>query len=188
MNFAFVNAVVILMKEEDIELINQARADRRKGDLLHARTLLDLAVQLTHEHDHHAKGTLYNLYAQLHRDEKSMEKAIEMYTLALSAFQKEDSELDVAHTLRHLADIETELGQNEKAREKYARVLKIYNDHPDVNKVNLANALRGQAILMEHINNNAEAVKSWKEAQKIYKEAGITAGVDECKRHLQSQD
>ena len=50
--------------------------------------------------------------------------------------------------------------------------------------MDIANTLRGLALLQELKGNQEQAVQRWRGALAIYQSCGISEGVDECARHL----
>ena len=88
------------------------------------------------------------------------------------------------HTLRHIADIEAELGLHDEASRNYARVIDTYRKSSSTHPMDLANALRGRAILSEILHETDQARADWNEAQDIYAAHHIDEGVEECREHL----
>ena len=92
--------------------------------------------------------------------------------------------LGEAHALRHMADIHLDHGNLEAAREHYESALGIYRSVGDGHSLDLANAIRGYAILLGEVDENAASVERWEEARAIYRACGIEAGVEEADQHL----
>ena len=57
--------------------------------------------------------------------------------------------LRYAHAVRHVADIDREAGSKEKAETGYADAMAVYRGEPGASKLDVANALRGYALLRQ---------------------------------------
>ena len=60
----------------------------------------------------------------------------------------------------------------------------LYRGDPETEPLNLANALRGYALLKQALGDVEATRASFKEARELYAELGIDAGVEECDRCL----
>lgn len=89
-----------------------------------------------------------------------------------------------AHALRHWADILRREGQVDASLTLYREVLDLYRTAPDTAPMNLANALRGFALLQSHPVPGDSALAAWREARDIYAANGVDAGVEECEHWL----
>lgn len=91
-----------------------------------------------------------------------------------------------AHAIRHLADIARRAGERNRAERHYRRALSIYRDDPETAPMNLANALRGFALLQSRSGGpTPEALAAWREARRIYHQHNVASGVSECDEWLQ---
>lgn len=104
----------------------------------------------------------------------------ELYRQAATAFGDDLS--GRAHCLRHIGDLERELGRSTQAREALREAESLYRT--SVNDVlSLANAVRLLALL-----DGDRAM--WRDARTLYEKAGIERGLDlgaafaECDKHL----
>jgi len=86
----------------------------------------------------------------------------------------------LAHAIRHLADIHRDLGDTPSAESCYREALSLYRDLPDVGPVDLANAIRPLALLLESQGKSGEARSLFEEARGLYATGGVQAGVAEC--------
>jgi tetratricopeptide (TPR) repeat protein len=127
------------------------------------------------------------LVAKGYRDrrENRITDALRNYELAAALYREQDNPLRLAHTVRHVADILRGLGRWEEARALYAEAIEIYRAQPDSVALDMANALRGSALLKEA--TGADAVELWREARGLYAAAGIDAGVEEADRRIAAQ-
>ena len=105
--------------------------------------------------------------------------AVEIYR------QNNDEPLRLAHTGRHLADILRGEGAFELARPLYEEALKIYRGHKEASSLDVANAIRGFALLESAIGSKKEATALWQEARKLYESVDVQAGVQESDVQLE---
>jgi hypothetical protein len=85
--------------------------------------------------------------------------------------------LALAHTIRHVADIHRVQGNPQLAEPCYDEALGLYRANAATPPLDLANAIRGLALL-----KNDKAL--WAEARDLYASLDVQAGVDECSRWL----
>jgi len=121
---------------------------------------------------------------QIERDLGRGERALPLYEEAVELCLALDDLPALAHTLRHLGDIHQDAGSFSAAEVPYQQALALYRRLADTPAPELANALRPYALLREHLGESEAARGLWREARALYLAAGITAGVDECDRHL----
>jgi tetratricopeptide (TPR) repeat protein len=121
---------------------------------------------------------------QIERDRKNVGAALMHYQLAVELFRKLDSPLTLAHTIRHVADILLDEGKLEPAQRHYEEALSIYCAHEETPPLDLANTLRGYALLKEGSRKTEEATMLWKQTQALYEQLGIEPGVTECRSHV----
>jgi tetratricopeptide (TPR) repeat protein len=87
-----------------------------------------------------------------------------------------------AHCLRHIGDLERELGRRGEAREALRKAEHLYRG-PAADSLSLANTVRLQALL------ESDPAR-WREARALYEQAAAETGLDltaafaECDRHL----
>ena len=147
--------------KEDLEArIARLRLDGRSGQLAFA--LRDLGELCRKLHDPAA--------------------ALAAYREAVGLLRAHARDLKLAHTVRHLGDVHMDAGRASEAEPCYVEALAIYRSHPDPDPLDLANAIRGMAILREQQGGNAVALELWREAATLYQRCGVTAGVEESRR------
>ena len=122
--------------------------------------------------------------ARVVQAQRSLETAEENLDKAASLLLPITSAQRRAHIIRHQADIAAELGLSSESFVHYEAALSIYRRDPLTNPMDLANALRGFALLKERWKEFQEAKKMWREAREIYTSFGIEEGVIECNAHL----
>jgi len=121
---------------------------------------------------------------QIERDRKNIGAALKHYQIAVELLRKQDDPLILAHTVRHVADILLGEGNLEPAQRHYEEALAIYCAHETTPPLDLANALRGYALLMEESRKIEEATMLWRQANALYEQLEIEAGVTESQSHL----
>ncbi|HKS21176.1 MAG TPA: tetratricopeptide repeat protein [Thermoanaerobaculia bacterium] len=106
------------------------------------------------------------------------------YEEAVAALRTSGPPLKLAHTVRHLADIYRRAGDQGRAERCYDESLDLYRSHPEARPLDFANALRGAALLQELIGKPQQAAQLWRQAEALYRETNVDAGVEEATRHL----
>ncbi len=162
---------------------HQARREHRFDDAKRIFTEAVEAARLSKD-----KPWLAQAYTELGRTERDLREtgaALLHYEEAAAVYRKLDDPLRLAHTVRHVADILRGSGQFEPAGPHYREALEIYRAHPETPPLDLANALRGHALLQEEIGEKQEAVALWREARELYAAVNVQAGVDEGDRRIE---
>lgn len=121
---------------------------------------------------------------QIERDMHHPETALPLYEEAVSIYRDEDDPLALAHTIRHVADIQQGLAQLDFAELRYREALAIYRTQPETSKLDLANTIRGLAILTFDTGRTDEAKVLWQEAHDLYSAVDVKAGINESSRRL----
>ena len=67
----------------------------------------------------------------------------------------------------------------------YVEAIELYRWHTETPPLDLANAMRGYALLQERLGNNDEAVALWREARELYAQVNVLAGVEEGDRRIE---
>ena len=124
------------------------------------------------------------LLGQIERDTDHREKAVKLYEEAAAISREVDEPLRFAHTVRHLADLHCELGSLHLAEGFYNESLGIYRRERDALPGDLANAVRGFAVMKDSAGASEQARVLWEEARSLYRDLGIEAGVEECNARL----
>ena len=119
------------------------------------------------------------------RRDGDVASALDRYQAAVKALRTIDAPERLAHTIRHVADIQRKLNLSSTAEANYAEALALYRAEPATGKLDLANALRGYALLREDTGDLAAARAMWLEARELYRALALQPGVDESRRHLE---
>jgi tetratricopeptide (TPR) repeat protein len=122
--------------------------------------------------------------AQIERDLGNTNAALRLYEEADPIYRAENDLLRLAHTVRHVADIHQDMGQLDLAEPHYHEALNIYRSHKETPPLDLANAVRGLALLKSESGNTEEARRLWQEARDLYAAVNVEAGVKESTRRL----
>jgi tetratricopeptide (TPR) repeat protein len=173
------------MAQEVEELLNRAAQARREERLEDARQDLAQALNLSREHGNEIyRARALKGLGQIERDLGNGEAALELYERAAAIYRSAGHEPGLAHTIRHVADIQQELGRREVAEPCYREALAIYRRHPETSALDLANVIRGLAILTFDAGQTEETRALWGEARDLYAAADVQAGVNESSRRL----
>ena len=172
------------MSSDLAKLLEQAWSKRREELYADAEALLIKARDLCEEDDYDALGRIYHIYMQLDYDQGNLSKALELCQESLSYYKKTNLPDRIAHSTRHLADLQCHLGQNAESESNYQVAIGMYRDSPVHQAGNLANALRGFAIVLENRKKIDEAITAWRETKTLYQSLGLEAGVDEATQKL----
>ena len=164
------------------ELLEEAWNQRRVGNYEKARELVERAKERTKDDDYNSLGRIFHVYAQFHSDKNDLPKALEMYEQSLEFYRKADNRDKIAHSTRHIADNQRELGQDENSERNYRLAVGIYKSNTRTFAGDLANALRGFAIVLESRNKIPEAIAAWEETKDLYRECDLQMGQDEAQR------
>src|SRR5580765_2441380 len=160
----------------------QARRDHRPAD---ARRDLIEAVSTCRKTEERQRlaGALTGL-GQIERDLKNPGAALQHYEEAAAIYRSAGKPLKLAHTVRHIGDIHQDEGRLQPAEPYYHEALAIYRAHKETPPLDLANAIRGLALLKSSIGATQEAKALWEEARDLYAAVGVEAGVRESARRI----
>ncbi|MDX1578409.1 MAG: hypothetical protein R3266_07985, partial [Gemmatimonadota bacterium] len=84
-----------------------------------------------------------------------------------------------------LCDVYRATGRVDRAGALCREALELYRElEAETSPVELANALRSEALLLEVRGEVAEARSAWTEVRDLYARAGVGAGVEESEARL----
>jgi tetratricopeptide (TPR) repeat protein len=177
-------------------LLNQGYQARGEHRHANAKAIYTEAIDLcTSSNDQpHLAQSLTGL-GQIERDLGETDSALEHYQDAVAILRTVDEPQSLAHTVRHVGDILRESSQPNLALSCYEEALAIYRSHPETNTLDLANTLRGSALLQADLGNSQAAIEMWKEAGQLYNqvwqepgspfsEADLMPGILESQRQI----
>jgi tetratricopeptide (TPR) repeat protein len=121
---------------------------------------------------------------QIERDLHETRSALRHYEDAVAIYRTLDDPLVLAHTVRHVGDILRNQGSLEQAAPHYKEALEIYRSHEETPPLDLANAIRGYALLKTGTGDKEEAAKLWQESGGLYAAVGVQAGVAESEAQV----
>lgn len=166
--------------------IDSARAARREARMEDALEKYQEIVALSRKNG--AKETLIvglKGLAQIESDRGKFGAALPYYLEAVSQSRELQDELLLAHTIRHLADVHRKIGDLDSAESCYQEAISIYRADSRTSPLELANAIRPMALLMEKLFRIHDAKKLWEEAERLYTSAAVGEGVAECRHAIE---
>ena len=166
------------------KLLDEAWRRRREENYEDARALLIKARGLCEEDDYNSLARIHHIYMQFDYDQGNLSNALELCHKSLAFYHKANNSDKIAHSTRHIADLQCHLGDDTSSESNYRTAISIYKDNPDTQAGDLANALRGFAILLEKRGKIQEAITAWEEAKELYQAGHVQCGVDEAGRKL----
>ncbi len=168
-------------------LLERARIAKTELRLEDATELFRKALTDCGTSDNRAmRASLYEELAYVERNLHDLDTSQSHYRQASEIYRSLDNPLKTAHTVRHAADILREQMKPYEAAPLFAESLEIYRRHKDTPPLDLANAIRGFALLKEQVGERKEALNLWREARDLYELTGIEAGVSESDRRIRS--
>jgi tetratricopeptide (TPR) repeat protein len=161
-------------------LLEQGRTAKKERRLQEATDLFRKALTESQtSKDRSLRAVLYEELAYVERNLHELEAAEAHYCQASEIYRSLGNPLKTAHAVRHAADILREQKKLDEAAPLYAESLEIYRGRKDTPPLDLANAIRGFALLKEQAGDREEALSLWREARDLYQLTGIEAGVAE---------
>ena len=113
-------------------------------------------------------------------------QAVQHYERAAELARSAKDKHSLAHALRHISDIVREQGEVERALATSVEVVALYRAHGG-SVLELANALRVNALALQATGRPDAAMSLWVEVRRLYNDADVEAGVEECDRYLRDQ-
>ena len=169
-----------------IEVVLRTAREARNEQRFHdaKRAMIEGLESCRHKGQQTELPVVLKALGQIERDMGNPEVALPLYEEAVTIYRKQDQPFALAHTIRHVADIQQDLGRTDLAEPNYREALAIYRDHPETSPLDLANAIRGLAILIFDTGKREEARTLWQEAHDLYAAAHVEPGVQESARRL----
>jgi tetratricopeptide (TPR) repeat protein len=131
------------------------------------------------------------LVAELHAELAYVERALHdeqsaeaHYRRAAEMFKVLRDPLRTAHNMRHLADILRETGKPLEAAPFYCESIEFFRKSGEY-PLQLANALRGLALMQCDLGDFAGSLQSWAEAKALYQMVSVDAGVAESRKRIE---
>jgi tetratricopeptide (TPR) repeat protein len=164
-----------------IEQGRKARLDRRLED---ARSLFRQALkECCSDDDPRLEAELHAELAYVERALHDEQSAEADYRKATEMFRTLGDRLRTAHNMRHLADILRETGKPREAAPFYSESIEFFRKSGEY-PLQLANALRGMALMQGDLKDFAGSLQSWAEAKALYQMVSVDAGVAESRKRI----
>jgi tetratricopeptide (TPR) repeat protein len=153
---------------------------RKQGRPADARAIFFKAVRsAAEEGDRPSLAEALCGLGQSERDIGNLEASSHHYANAVILYREIGPPERLAYALRHEAEVRREECQPTAAEPLYLEAETLYRQLGDSAKLDLANTLRGLALL-----NPKNSKPLWLEARALYAEQKIDAGVAECDEYL----
>jgi tetratricopeptide (TPR) repeat protein len=174
-----------MMNDQLAELIAHGRAARDNGRLDDAKDCFVAAVaQGRKTRDQTQFVQALTELGQLDRQLGNLTSALKHYLDVVAIYRAQKNSLLLAHAVREVADIYREQGQVDKAVPFYQEALEIYRLQELAPPLELADSLRGYALLAADTADPEETMMLWYEAMAHYAEAGSADRVAECQSQI----
>ena len=173
------------MANEAEALIHQGYQASREGRRLQAKEAFQQAIaaaKLTP--DQAILAEAIKGLGKIERDLGETDASLAHYRQSVQLLRCLDDPLNLAHTVRHVGDILRESGQVEPAESCYAEALRLYRGHLQTPVLDLANTLRGYALLRAEKGDRESAITMWQEAGHVYGSLNLEAGVNESRSQV----
>jgi tetratricopeptide (TPR) repeat protein len=162
-------------------LLEEGYQARRKGLVAHSRQLfLDAVRQASAVNDQASLAAAFCGLAQAEVDIGNCDAARHQYALAATLYRRIGPPERLAYAVRHEADVLRKLKQFEEARRLYLEAKRIYSQQNPEPTLDLANTVRGLALVSESFGRSGATISLWKQARELYLTANAPAGVQEC--------
>ena len=169
------------------ELLARGYGARAENDPAESRAAFFEAVRIASlEADRPALAEALCGLAQAERDIGALGPASHQYANATVLYRAMGPPVRLAYALRHEADVLREMCRPAEAEPLYLEAEIIYRQLGASNTLDLANTLRGLALVNESTGKIDQSKKLWTEARKLYGDCNVEAGVAECDTKLSS--
>jgi tetratricopeptide (TPR) repeat protein len=174
-----------MMSSPAAELVSRGYEARKEKRLADAKSCFAQAVERCRKaNDRLLLAQALSGLGQIERDMGNPVQALRHYSDAVDLRRTEDDPLLLAHSIRHVADILREQKQLAKSATCYEEAIEIYRSQKHTPPLDLANAIRGYALLKADLGDPEEATFLWHESMALYAEAGVPAGVAESQSQI----
>jgi tetratricopeptide (TPR) repeat protein len=167
------------------KLLKQGYQARREDRLTAAKAHFAEAIDLCRQADDRAMlARALTGRGQIESDLHETSAALSDYEDAVAIYRTLDDPLVLAHTVRHVGDILRRQGKLELAAPCYSEALALYRANEQTPPLDLANAIRGYALLSADSGERANARLLWNEARDLYAAVEVPEGVAESERQI----
>jgi tetratricopeptide (TPR) repeat protein len=169
------------MGETFQELFARGYQARRENRIADSRAIFIKAVRsAAEEGDRPSLAEALSGLAQAERDIGNLEAARLHYAGAATLYREIGPPARLAYAIRHEADILREESLPAEAEPLYLEAESIYRSQGEKAALDLANTLRGLALVAESSGKPDASKSLWQEARQLYAKCNVEAGVAEC--------
>src|SRR5580698_2088869 len=173
------------MSETFKELFARGYQARRENRIADSRAVFIQGVRSAAEQgDRPSLAEALSGLAQAERDIGNLEAARHHYANAAILYREIGPPERLAYAIRHEADLLRKEDRFAEAEPLYLEAASIYREQGDEAALDLANTLRGLALLAESSGKPDAAKSLWQEARQLYTKCNVQAGVAECDEKL----
>ena len=123
---------------------------------------------------------------EMQRSQPGSDGGVAAYQEAIAILRQHSVPLRLAHAVRHLGDIYRHAGDFDQAAHCYDEALELYRrNEGEARPLDIANALRGAALLKEKTGDAKTAIEFWEGARTIYAAENIEKGAAEGARRIE---
>ena len=173
------------MDETFPELFARGYQARRENRIADSRAIFIQAVRsAAEEGDRPSLAEALCGLGQAERDIGNLQAARLHYAGAATLYREIGPPERLAYAIRHEADVLREESRLAEAEPLYLEAASIYRKQGDEAALDLANTLRGLALLAESSGKPDASQPLWQEARQLYAKCNVQAGVAECDQKL----
>ena len=167
-------------------LLKQASSARSRGEAAESERLFKEAAAQAETTESIERAEALTGVAQSRRDKGDSLGASIYYAEAITLLRTASATTQLAHALRHAAEIRSEMKEYGVAGTQIEEAIRLYRslqyaNSDEADPLDLANALRVSAL-----NDERRALAAWAEAEQLYAAANIPAGVTESQQHREN--
>ncbi len=173
------------MGENFQELFARGYKARKENRIADSRAIFIKAVRsAAEEGDRPSLAEALCGLGQAERDIGNLEAARLHYAGAATLYREIGPPQRLAFAIRHEADIFREECRPADAEPLYLEAAGIYRQRGDEAALDLANTLRGLALVTDTSAKPEASKPLWQEARQLYAKCNVAAGVAECDQKL----
>jgi len=169
---------------EITKILEDAWKARNEGDYNTCLQLVQQAEAICDPEDLERLGRIQHIHMQFHFDKDLYNEALNYSRKSVDLYQKSGNQDRIAHSTRHMADLELELGWLEDAKAHYETALSIYRQMNPIPIRDLINCITHYAVLMEKMGRKEIALVCWSEAFAFYTQVEFEEGIKEAEENV----
>ena len=169
------------MDETFQELFARGYKARREGRIADSRAIFIKGVRsAAEEGDRPSLAEALCGLGQAERDIGNLEAARLHYAGAATLYREIGPPERLAYAIRHEADVLRVESRPLESEPLYLEAASIYREQGEEATLDLANTLRGLALVAESSGKPDASKSLWQEARQLYAKCNVEAGVAEC--------